>query len=199
MRSENKIMQYKLIQRFVLTFIVALIAGCVPSWNALFTEKDLVFDAKLVGTWNGDEGEVWTFAKEGDKKYKLTYTDKEGKATFDANLVKLQDRQFLDVQIDSAGYEGLKLNALAKITMLPAHLFFRVDEIGDVLKLAAPNPDWLGKHLESNPKAVAHLRKEEGVLLLTADTKELQAFVLKHAAGEALFGDSFTLKRKSGT
>ena len=192
-------MQCKLIRGFVLTFIVALIAGCVPSWNALFTEKDIVFDAKLVGTWEGGFGEVWTFAREGEKKYKLSYTDKEGKATFDANLVKLQDGQFLDLQIDSGGYEGLKLNALAKITMVPAHLFFRVDEIGDVLKLASPDPDWLGKHLENNPKALAHLKKEEGLLLLTADTKELQAFVLKHAAGKAFFGDAFTLKRKSGT
>jgi hypothetical protein len=193
-------MQPKLILRFVFTLIAVLIAGCVPSsWNALFTEKDLVFDAKLVGTWNGDEGEVWTFAREGEKQYKLTYSDKEGKATFDANLVKLQDRQFLDVQLDQAGYDGLKMNALTKITILPAHVFFRVDEIGDALKLAAPDPDWLGKHLEKNPKAVAHLRKEEGLLLLTADTKDLQAFVLKHAAGKALFGDAFTLKRKSGT
>ena len=192
-------MQPKLILRFVVTLIAVLIAGCVPSWNALFTEKDLVFDAKLVGTWNGDEGEVWTFAREGEKQYKLTYSDKEGKATFDANLVKLQDRQFLDVQLDQAGYDGLKMNALVKITMLPAHLFFRVDEIGDALKLAAPDPDWLGKHLEKNPKMVAHLRKEDGLLLLTADTKDLQAFVLKHAAGKALFGDAFTLKRKSGT
>jgi hypothetical protein len=74
-----------------------------------------------------------------------------------------------------------------------------VDEVGGSLKMAAVNPDWLGKHLEKNPKAIAHLRKKEGVILFTAETKELQAFVMKHAAGEELFGDGFTLKRKSGT
>jgi hypothetical protein len=191
-------MQRKAIQLSIIAFIAALIGGCVPSWNALFTEKDLIFDARLVGTLNGDDDEVWEFAKDGDKKYKLTYTDKEGKATFEAHLLKIQDRQFLDVQIDEKGYEGLKLNALAKLTMVPARIFFRVDEIGSSVKLAAVNPDWLAKHLEKNPKAIAHLQKGE-MLFFTAETKELQAFVIKHVEGEALFGGPFTLKRKSGT
>jgi len=191
-------MQRKAIQLSIIAFIAALIGGCVPSWNALFTEKDLIFDAKLVGTFNGDDDETWEFAKDGDKKYKLTYTDKEGKASFEAHLLKIQDRQFLDVQLDEKGYEGLKLNALAKLTMVPARIFFRVDEIGSSVKLAAVNPDWLGKHLEKNPKAVAHLQKGE-LRIFTAETKDLQAFVIKHVEGEALFGGPFTLKRKSGT
>jgi hypothetical protein len=191
-------MQRKAIQLSIIAFIAALIGGCVPSWNALFTEKDLIFDEKLVGVFNGDDDEVWEFAKDGDKKYKLTYTDKDGKATFDAHLLKIQNRQFLDVQLDEKGYEGLKLNALAKLTMVPARMFFRVDEMGGSLKLAAVNPDWLAKHLEKNPKAIAHLKKEE-MLFFTAETKDLQIFVIKHVEGEALFGDPFTLKRKSGT
>ena len=191
-------MQRKAIQLSIIAFIAALIGGCVPSWNALFTEKDLIFDEKLVGVFNGDDDEVWEFAKDGDKKYKLTYTDKDGKATFDAHLLKIQNRQFLDVQLDEKGYEGLKLNALAKLTMVPARMFFRVDEMGGSLKLAAVNPDWLAKHLEKNPKAIAHLKKAE-MLFFTAETKDLQIFVIKHVEGEALFGDPFTLKRKSGT
>ena len=191
-------MQRKAIQLSIIAFLAALIGGCVPSWNALFTEKDLIFDVKLVGTFNGDDDEVWEFAKDGDKKYKLTYTDKEGKTSFEAHLLKVQNRQFLDVQLDEKGYEGLKLNALAKLTMVPAHIFFRVDEIGGSVKLAAVNPDWLGKHLEKDPKAIAHLKKDD-MLLFTAETKDLQAFVIKHAEGEALFGEPFTLKRKSGT
>ena len=191
-------MQRKAIQLSIIAVIAALIGGCVPSWNALFTEKDLIFDAKLVGTFNGDDDETWEFAKDGDKKYKLTYTDKDGKATFEAYLLKIKDRQFLDVQIDEKGYEGLKLNALAKLTMVPARMFFRVDELGGSLKMAAVNPDWLAKHLEKNPKAIAHLKKGD-LLFFTAETKDLQAFVMKHVEGEALFGGPFTLKRKSGT
>ena len=192
-------MQRKAIQLSIIAFIAALIGGCVPSWNALFTEKDLIFDAKLVGTFNGDDDEVWEFAKDGDKKYKLTYTDKDGKATFDAHLLKIQNRQFLNVRLDENGYGELKLNALAKMTMVPAHIFFRVDEIGSLTKLAAVDPGWLAKHLEKNPKAIAAHVKEGDMFFFTAETKDLQTFVIKHTEGEALFGKPFTLKRKSGT
>jgi hypothetical protein len=192
-------MRPKLILRFVFILIAVLITGCVPSWNALFTEKDLVFDAKLVGTWNGDDGEVWTFAKDGEKNYKLVYEEKEGrKAVFIAHLVKLQDRQFLDIFLDETANEHLKLNTLAWLTMPQAHLFFRVDEIGSSLKMAVIDPEWLRKHLEKEPKALAHLERQNGALI-TAETKDLQAFVLKHAAGQALFGEAFALKRKTGT
>ena len=191
-------MQRKAIQLSIIALIAVLIGGCVPSWNALFTEKDLIFDTKLVGTFNGDDDEVWEFAKDGDKKYKLTYTDKGGKATFQAHLLKIQNRQFLDVALDETAEEELKINALAWLTMAQAHLFFRVDEIGGSLKMATINPEWLSKHLEKNPKALAHLGRE-GKGLITAETKELQAFVIKHVEGEALFGGPFTLKRKSGT
>jgi hypothetical protein len=191
--------QRKAIQLLITAAIAALIAGCVPSWNALFTDKDLMFDAKLVGTFNGDDNEVWEFAQDGDKKYKLTYTDKGGKATFQAHLLKIKDRQFLDVALDETAEEDLKINALAWLSMAQAHLFFRVDEIGVSLKMATINPEWLSKYLEKNPKALAHLRRESEKALITAETKDLQAFVIKHVEGEALFGDPFTLKRKSGT
>ena len=55
------------------------------------------------------------------------------------------------------------------------------------LKLAFFNFDWLGKFLEKNPKALAHHAedtkdKEGGRLILTAGTRDLQKFVLKHSA-----------------
>src|SRR5687768_8090907 len=66
-----------------IALLFGIFAGCVPSWNPLFTEKDLIFDQQLIGTWKGDDGETWTFEKDkdGEKHYQLSYTDKQGKAT----------------------------------------------------------------------------------------------------------------------
>jgi hypothetical protein len=47
------------------------------------------------------------------------------------------------------------------------------------LKLAFPDFQWLGNHLDENPHALAH-HKGDGHLLLTADTPALQRFVLQH-------------------
>lgn len=179
-----------------IALVAFLVAGCVPSWNPFYTEKDLVFDPQLVGVWKGEEGEVWKFEKQDEKNYKLTYTDKEGKATFLAHLLKIKERRFLDLYLHDDAEKDLKLNALATMTIVPVHLFMRVDEIGSSLKMAAVNPEALQKHLEKNPKAIS-LLKQKKYIVFTATTEELQAFVMKHAEGEELFGGPFTLAREA--
>lgn len=183
----------KLLTVALVTFLVA---GCVPSWNPLYTDKDLVFDPQLVGVWKGEEGEIWKFEKQDEKNYKLTYTDKEGKATFLAHLLKLKERRFLDLYLHDDAEKDLKLNALATMTIVPVHLFMRVDEIGSSLKMAAVNPEALKKQVEKNPKAISLLKQKDHIVF-TATTEELQAFVMKHAEGEELFGSPFSLAREA--
>jgi hypothetical protein len=187
-------MTLRLHKTALFTLFLAIFAGCVPSWNPLYTEKDLVFDPQLVGTWKGDDGETWQFEKNGDKKYRLVFADREGKATFIAHLMKINDRQFLDLYLHESAAEDMKINALARLTLMPVHLFLRVDQIGESLKMAVGNPEWLDNHLKANPKAIAHRRQSKRIVL-TAETKDLQDFVMKHAEGEALFADPFTVKR----
>lgn len=191
-------MQPKFTSSIALMLIAFVFAGCVPSWNPLYTDKDLVFDAKLVGTWSEDD-EPWEFEKIGDKRYRLTHTDKDKQVgKFDAHLVKLGKYRFLDLYVTQLSQDELKANSLATSMLVPLHLFLRVDEIGDTLTMAMMNPGKVKEHLKKNPKAIAH-RKVDDSIILTADTPDLQAYVIKHAEGEALFDGSFTLKRKSGT
>ena len=182
----------------LLTFalVTFLVAGCVPSWNPLYTDKDLVFDPQLVGVWEGEEGEIWNFEKQDQKNYKLTYTDKHGKATFLAHLLKIKERRFLDLYLHDDAEKDLKLNALATMTIVPVHFFMRVDEIGSSLKMAAVNPEALQKQLEKNPKAISLLKQKDHIVF-TATTEELQAFVMKHVEGEELFGGPFSLAREA--
>lgn len=185
-------MHTKLHRLALFVLIAGIVAGCVPSWHPLYTDQDIIFDSQLIGTWTKDNGdEVWKFEKDGENKYKLTHSDNEGKSTFEAHLVQLKDRRFLDLYIRDA--EESKLSGVAKATLVPAHLFLRVDQIASSLKMAAVNPDWVAN--EANLKGVAHL-KEKDRIMFTAETKDLQAFVLKHAEGETLFGDVFTLDRQ---
>ena len=49
--------------------------------------------------------------------------------------------------------------------------------------------------LEEHPDAVEHILVEDRIVL-TASTKELQAFILKYADDEKLFPGDITLERK---
>jgi hypothetical protein len=79
--------------------------------------------------------------------------------------------------------------------MIPGHLILRVPQIEPELQLAYCDYQWLDKFLKANPKALAH-RKQDDAILLTATTRELQRFVLRHSREEELFQKPREMVRK---
>ena len=141
--------------------------------------------------------ETWEFTKAGDKLYQLAQTDAEGrKAAFEARLFKLKDHLFLDLYLIKVEGDDLKANAWASISLVPAHLLLRVEQIEPALKLAAMNPDWMQKHLKQHPNALAHRVVSDGNIVLAASTDELQKFVLAHLDDKDFIGGAMELKRK---
>jgi len=182
---------------------LGLLLGCVPSLNPLYTDKDVIFDSALVGTWSGDdEKESWAFEKGADKSYNLTQTDSEGNtARFEAHLLQLKDYRFLDLYLIELGKES-KINNYAGCALIPGHMFFKVSRIEPTLQMAVMDPDWIKDFLDKNPKAIRHQRltdpdehKDRGIVL-TAETKDLQNFVLKHIKDEKFFGEPGEFKKK---
>lgn len=204
------------MKRIILTtagLALVLVTGCiVTSVNPLYTEKDLVFDPALVGAWAEADGKnTWAFEKAGEKKYKLLHTDENGRTgEFEAHLLKLGKYQFLDLHlVDPGEKEEWQINELAAVAMImrPGHLFLKVSQVQPTLQLSALHEDWLNKLLEKNPKAIRHERIQFGSdnskdsrNVLTAETKDLQKFVLKYADSEEAFGDKpGELKRKEAS
>jgi hypothetical protein len=166
-----------------------MLAGCVQSLNPLYTEGDLVFEPKLVGVWaeDADAKERWTFEQSGEKAYKVTYETEEKRGVFEVHLLRLGEQLYLDFYPDKAAMEAMGENDLYKFHWLPVHTFARVYQVEPELSLAFMDPDWLSKKLEADAGAIAHVRRDDDQLILTASTPALQAFVKKYA-GEA-FGD----------
>jgi len=169
--------------RNLITFAVAalLLSGCIPSVNPFYTAKDVVFDDRLLGEWptkDNSEAQGWKFEKAGDDAYLLTITDEKGKGAFNAHLFTLKQERFLDLIPADCEYATNQADLVA-FSMVPGHLLVRVSQIEPELKLAFFDFDWLEKHLKANPKALAHHQEDDRVVL-TAKTRELQRFVLKH-------------------
>ena len=208
-------------KRVMFYCLAGLVAGCVPivSLNPLFTQGDLVFDEKLLGTWSdkeGDSGTIWEFARfeesavqglpkdlqsEFKRLYRLNLTDKDGhKGVLAACLVKLGDRRFLDIfpdQFPSGEPEPEKTKLMYNAFLfVPSHSFIRVDAAGDQLKVRFTDDDEFNKLVDAEPKAVAYIETEERPIL-TASTKELQTFVTKYADDTRLFPHEVTLSQKS--
>lgn len=188
-------------RRLIAVVAVALLlAACIPSVNPFYTDKDLVFAPALLGQWQtkdkSADPEGWLFEKAGTNYYKLTITEKQGKrGEFEAHLFKLKGNYFLDLIPAEINYATNQAD-LAAAAMFPGHLLAHVPQIGPELQLAFCNFDWLEKYLKEHPKALEHRLKDSSILL-TADTDELQKFILKHLGTNELFSPPGELIRET--
>lgn len=163
----------------IIAGIAALLTACIPSVNPFYDKKDLVHDTKLLGEWLKDN-DTWKFEDGGDKSYKLTIDENSGKhGEMSAHLFKLKKQLYMDLiptKLDLA----TNTPDIISVGVFPGHLLVAVKELGaTTLKATFLDYDELKKLLEANPSALAH-RTEDGGMLLTASTPELQKFVIKY-------------------
>ncbi|MHC4745123.1 MAG: hypothetical protein ACYS8Z_24670, partial [Planctomycetota bacterium] len=137
-------------------------------------------------------------------------TDVEGAlGLFDVHLVKLKDQLYLDVFPAEEGFEQTmeSLEEAAKdpnnkvwawnlFFAVPVHTFIKVDLTESTLTMRLTDDDLMEELLEQDPNAVKHVVLDDDRLILTASTKELQAFVLKYGDGDKLFEEPTVFKRK---
>jgi len=182
-----------------LLAVVALVAACVPSVNPFYTDKDVITDPRLAGTWledaNKDHPTTWKFDTSTNSAYAVALTDDDGKTgSFEGHLFKLGAGLFLDLTPADCDF-ATNQAGLVGVAMIPGHLLARVTLTQEKLIFAICDPDWVKKFLEQNPSAVAH-RVVDGNVILTAETDALQKFVLQHLGKGELFGDDTDYKRQ---
>jgi hypothetical protein len=194
-------------KKLLFYMLAVILGGCVPviSLHPLYTDKDVVLDKKLFGTWidNSDDTKTtWEFKSIDEPKnaYNLIFTDEEGKkGSFVAHLVKLKDKLFLDIFPSELPWDPEDPNKMDwpynALFLIPAHTFVKVDAIEPQLKLRLTLESKMEELLKENPGVVEHTTVGDRTVL-TESTKKLQAFVLKYADDERVFTDQVTLSRK---
>ncbi len=184
----------------LLTFAaVALLCSCVPSVNPFYTDKDVVTDSRLLGVWQEtgkDQPELWKFESGETNAYKVTITENADKTgVFTSHLFKLGDKYFLDLIPAECNY-ATNQAGLISVAMIPGHLLLRVSQFEPNLHLACMDADWLKKFLAKNPQAIAH-RQDDGDIIFTAETRDLQKFILQHLGKGELFSEGGDLVRRT--
>jgi hypothetical protein len=157
---------------------VLAIAGCIPSLNPVYRNKDLVFDSSLIGLWKQTKSsETWQFSKRDDRSYSLVYTGEKGQqGRFIACIADIQGKRFLDLSPDEA---QLDANGFYKFHLVPIHTIYLVRRTQPQLELGAIEYPWLDDYLADHPSAVEHATFG-GRALITASTEQVQAFALSH-------------------
>ncbi|TAL05065.1 MAG: hypothetical protein EPO07_04195 [Verrucomicrobia bacterium] len=182
----------------IIGLAAALAAGCVvTSVYPFYTAKDVVFDGALIGVWaeagsTNAASENWFFEKSGTNAYKLTVNEKDKHTAYDAHLFKLKGKLFLDAFPQERTGD-----------FVPPHYLLKVTRVEPQFEYALMNYEWLGKLLDKDPKAVRHVvvpdasgDASKARIVLTADTAELQKFILKHENVEGVFDELKAMKKQ---
>jgi len=166
----------------ILAACALVLTGClVTSVYPFYTQKDVVFEPALAGTWtNASEGEErWEFAAVSTNNYRLSFMTKDATNVVQATLFKIQTTLFLDLFNGEIGDE-------VQPPPIPSHFLFRVKQIKPTVKMSPMDYEWLTKFLAQDPRALRHhligdeKDKDKQRLVLTADTADLQKFIVKH-------------------
>jgi hypothetical protein len=166
-----------------------LLAGCVvTSICPFYTAKDLVFEPALLGDWiaetNSAGNEVWRFDAAGDLAYRFTIIKPDSATVMEAHAFKLEGQLFLDVASLEKDYH-----------VIPPHFLLKVNQTAPTLRMSELDHDWLKDLVTKKPDLIRHHfvkggdKPEEERVVLTADTQELQKFVLANLKTQGAWQD----------
>lgn len=199
--------------KYILIAVAALmLSGCwTLSIHPLYTQEDLIADPMLVGKWYSpdDLDQLWMFEANGEKSYRLTIVegietqlkeavenktrlvltvDPDKDAMFDIHLLKLGQTTFMDFYPE----EPANVNEFYKFHVIPAHSFSRVSIEGNVMSLQFFDAEWLMEQMDEG-KVPIKVEDWNDLRVITAETEDLQKFVLDHA--DEAFEEPQILKR----
>jgi hypothetical protein len=203
--------------------LVFFMQGCfVKSLHPFYTDNNLIFKKELLGKWTDKDSAAWEISQHTrttglfkppvpDNSYDISLTDNKGTSRFIAHLFRLEGQLYLDFFPTDISCG----NDLAGIHLVATHSLAKVDFSGDKIIIGWYNEDWLIGLFNKNKIRIAHERvpydpdqrdTEKMQVILTAQTDELQKFILKYGNDPEAFNKdkngssssdySFVLSRK---
>ena len=187
------------------------LTGCLSTVYPIFTEKDVVFDPKIIGKWrhesssdggfveitqatNQDFNEMPSLRKLAGKTYMIRYTDSENgiEAAYFGFLVKLGDKFYMDYYPAETPL-GKEYDGFYKSHFTKMHTCYSIRFVKDNNSFVLKQFDekFLQQLIENKKIRIRHETREDGSFIITAPTEELQQYILKYNdVPEAYYSDN---------
>lgn len=183
------------VRAFVVLLALTLVpAACVMSTDAVVSERDALFDPRLIGTWEAAADTDRVVVTRGqDNSYVFTFTDKKDVvARYTGRLGRLGNRTVLDVWPD----EELT-DVPTRDLFVPHHLILDLEIADDEVRTAMLETDSVRAAIRGGRIARAH-EVSNSRLVLSGTTDELRAELGAHVTRPGAFTTQTVWKRVRG-
>ncbi len=176
-----------------LAFAVGL-AGCVVvSIEPVITDSAAVFEPGLLGTWRAaSDSDLVEIVRSGPDGYLIRHRVGDDAHEYRARAGRLGDRLVLEIR---PAADGDDLSAPGR--RIPVHQLLALDLHGDRAETAFLELDTLHAALARGDVALAHLPRDDG-LLLTGPSEQLRAVLREYVTRPGAFGERTVWQRLSG-
>ena len=196
-------------------FLLIFLSSCLNTLHPIFTEKDLAYDPKLIGTWNTERsgnkekviisnlatensvelpGNISTIKQKG---YFITWQDENGDTKqYVAFLARIGKHLYFDYY-PAAKKEDRKLDEFFGIHFVRMHTSYRVEFLNDGnFELSQLDGSYVKSLIDEKKIRISHETDAEGDITITASTKELQQYLLKYGDEPSAYENDKTIFKK---
>ena len=190
----------KIILTSAFALLLVFLTGCLTTLHPIFTERDLVYDPKLIGTWKtesqGNKGIViiTNLAAENtvelpgnissikQKGYLVSYQDENGTTSerYIAFLARIGKHLYFDY-FPADKKDDRKIDEFFSAHFVKMHTSYRVEISNDgSFELSQLDDSYVKKLIDEKKIRINHEKNADDNTVITASTKELQQYLLKY-------------------
>jgi hypothetical protein len=191
-----------------ISFLIILLSSCLKTLHPIFTVKDIVYEPKLIGTWEtGNEAtkshsaatesgraRITNLAEESSlelpekisaikqKGYFISYQDKDGTTTqqYIAFLARIGKHFYFDY-FPAEKKDNKIGDEFFTSHFIKMHTSYRVEISGDgSFELSRLDESYLTKLIDEKKLRISHEKDAAGNIVITASTDELQQYIIKY-------------------
>lgn len=189
----------KIIVSMILTSVVLCLVGCLTTLHPIFTARDLMIDSRLFGNWEKAKDKAKVTYRQPDawemnnlsaelqsragKIYMLDEKDERGniKTTYYAFMIKLGKYYYMDYYPASEKERRSADNFFAA-HYIPMHSIYRIEfKDNNSFNVQRLDGGYLEKLIKNKQIRIKHEVMEDGGILITAPTEELQQYLIKYS------------------
>ena len=195
--------------------LLIFLSGCLTTLHPIFTEKDIVYDSKLIGTWNTESngnkgvalitnlatessielpGKISTIKQKG---YLISYLGVDGESDrYIAFLAKIGKHLYFDYY-PADKKEDRKIDEFFGAHFVKMHTSYRVDISKDgSFELIQLDEGYVRKLIDEKKIRINYEKDADDNTVITASTSELQQYLLKYGDEPSAYRNEKTVFSK---